>query len=41
MANDYFMKVNDKSEKLMGSEGQPTPAIQYRAGYAKRDVKTV
>lgn len=35
MANDYFMKVNDIGDMLMGSEGHPTPVMQYRAGYSE------
>ena len=36
MANDYFMKVNDIGDKLMGSEGHPTPVMHYQAGYAEK-----
>ena len=36
MANDYFMKVNDIGDKLMGSEGHSTPVMQYRAGYSEK-----
>ena len=36
MANDYFMKVNDIYERLMVSEGHPTPVMQYQAGYSKK-----
>ena len=30
------MKVNDISEKFVGRKGNPTPVMQYRAGYAEK-----
>ena len=41
MANDYFMKVNDISENLVGSEGHPTSVMQYMAGYAEKGCENV
>ena len=34
LADEYFMKVNEIDEKLMGSERHPNPLIQYRSGFA-------
>ena len=36
LADNYFMKVNEIAENIMGSEGHPTTVMQYRDGFSEK-----